>query len=705
MKRILHAAVFLIFSSLFLNTLYAQEILEGDSIYVEALHKRPIPKLSSTAAKYDIDLQKIPLSAGVVNNALNRNQNNSNLGDALKNISGVNTQTGFGVHDYFIIRGLNSLDNSLILTDGTPEPEVTYYNLYNVERVELLKGPGAFLYGSNPLSGTVNIVRKQPLFKNFINVHTAAGQFAGYRGSVDAGLSSLESGIASRINVFYEQADNYRDDKKNSVLAVNPAVMWSSKNGHAFNLNLEFINSKYKPDTGLPLLYDPAAQQLNKIPDISAKTSFQTPFDFSDQKIVRAKLNYNKDFNDMISLQSRLYYSRLDWNSKGTLINGAFPAQDGSLSVNRSMSDLEDIRNLIGAQNEIIISFSTGSVEHKLLAGFELSRLQEDYTYDIAPMIPAIDLANPVETAAADQIIMFPYLKGDVINQTAAPYFMDRMTYSEQLQVTAGLRYDFITFENRAAGYQTRREFDNLSPLLGISYSPVKCITLYGNSSRAYAPPSSQVVGKLNAEKSRQYEIGLKQRYFNGLVNLDLAYYDLKKDNISIPAADGISRESGSQQSKGIELDLSAEPLQKWFTFLSYTYSDVELTKFSEKVTVGQDQYGQPIEMVFDRSGKVPAFSPKHMLNFWTTKEFDNGLGLGGGFRWQGSQYIDEDNVFKLDETLTLNARAFYKYAQWQFGLNIKNITDEKYYYRGFGSSSVIPANPRSINIQLEFSI
>jgi len=152
-------------------------------------------------------------------------------------------------------------------------------------------------------------------------------------------------------------------------------------------------------------------------------------------------------------------------------------------------------------------------------------------------------------------------------------------------------------------------------------------------------------------------------------------------------------------------LDLSTEPLKKWFTFLSYTYSDVKLTKFSEKVTVGRDQYGQPIEMVFDRSGKIPAFSPKHMLNFWTTKEFENGLGFGGGLRYLGSQYIDEDNVFQLDETFTLNAKIFYKYAQWQLGLNIKNITNEKYYYRGFGNSSVIPANPRSAKIQLDFSI
>ncbi len=708
-KRIFVIVIIFLAHYPFTNNLYAQETkiytVEGDSIFIEAVRERPIPKFSSTAAKFDIDLQEIPFSVGVVNNSLIQNQNNSNLGDALKNISGVNTQTGFGVHDYFVIRGLNSLDNSLILTDGTPEPEVTYYNLYNVERVELLKGPGAFLYGSNPLSGTVNIVRKQPLFRNFIKVNTAAGQFAAYRGSIDAGLSNLDAGLAARINILYEKADNYRDDKENNVLAINPAVTWALKNNAALNLNFEFIVSKYKPDSGLPLLYDPLKQQLNKIPDIPATASFQSPFDFSDQKIVRLKLNFDKKFNQLLSFQSKLYYTRLDWQSKGTLLNGAFPTAAGPVSVNRSMSDLEDIRNLIGIQNEAILSFSTGRFEHKLLTGFEWNILQEDYTYDIAPGIPAINLHNPVETSMESQIMMYPYLRGKVTNQVIAPYIMDRIAVFEQLQVTAGLRYDIIKFENKAENYLADRSYNNLSPLFGINYSPVPKITFFANSSRAYAPPSSQVIGEQKAERSRQYEIGVKQRYFDGLLNIDLAYYDLQKDNIAIPAMDGISRQLGDQQSKGIELDIAAEPMNNWFTFISYTYSDIKLTKFFEKVTVGTDQYGMPIEFVFDRSGNIPAFTPKHMLNIWSTKEFENGFGAGCGLRYLSRQFIDEDNVFQIDKALILNANIFYKLKNWQLGVHLKNINNEKYYSRGFGASSIIPANPRTVSVQLDFSI
>ncbi len=709
MKKVFVIVIFFVTLCFFTNSIKAQEVkiyrFEGDSIIVEAQRERPIPKFSNVATKLYTDLQKTPFSLGVVNNSLITNQNNSNLGEALKNISGVNTQTGFGVHDYFIIRGLNSLDNSLILTDGTPEPEVTYYNLYNVERLELLKGPGAFLYGSNSLSGTVNIVRKQALFQNFIKVQTGFGQFATTRNSIDAGMSNINIGLASRINILYEKSDNYRKDKSNKVLAINPVVTWLLQNQMTLNLNFEYIISNYKPDSGIPLLYDPLDQQLNKIPDIPSTTSFQTPFDFSDQNITRVKLNFDKKFNQLLSFQSKAYYTHLDWQSKGTLLNGAFPNESGQFFVSRSLSELEDVRNLFGIQNEVILTFSTGAYKHNLVTGFEWKVLQEEYRYDIAPLIPEIDLLAADETAVENQIIMYPFLRGKVTNEVISPYIMDRISISDKLQVTVGLRYDIIKFENKAEGYLTNRSYSNLNPLFAVNFSPVPALTFYANGSRAYAPPSSQVIGEKKAERSRQFEIGVKQRYFDELMHLDIAYYNLKKDNIAIPGTDGISKQLGDQLSKGLEVDISIEPVNKWFTFISYTYSDINLTKYHEKVTVGSDEFGRPIEFVFDRSGNSPAFTPQHMFNIWSTKEFENGFGLGGGLRYWSEQFIDEDNVFKIDKTFILNANIHYKLHNWKLGLHVKNISSEKYYLRGFGASSLIPANPRTLYFQLNFSI
>ena len=684
------------------NKLYKVRV---DSIIVEAQRDRPIPKFSTVATKLDVELQKVPMSVGVINQALIHNQDNANLGETLQNLSGVNKQSGNGVHDYFIIRGLNSLENSLILTDGTPEPEVTYYNLYNVERVELLKGPGAFLYGSNPLSGTVNIVRKQPLFRKFLKASTVAGQFSTTRSMIEAGVGNVKLGLASRINMLYEKSDNYRENKGSEVLAVNPSVTWSLNNSTALNVNLEYIVSQYAPDSGIPLIYDPMVLQLKRIPEIPKTTSFQTPFDYSDQKIARLKIRLDKKVNSLLSLQSKFYATRLDWKSRGTLLNGAFPTPQGSLSVNRSISDLDDVRNMVGMQFEATLALNTGRLAHQILAGVEWNVLQEDYRYDVAPFIADISLNNPVETVTENQIYWFPYLQGDVTNQVVAPYVLDRLSITDQIQVTGGFRYDMIQFENRAAGYLTDRSFSHLSPFAGLNVSLIPALTLYVSHGSAFAPPSSQVVGVQEAERGRQVEFGIKQRYFEGRLNLDLAWYRLEKDNIAIPALDGIRRQLGDLVSQGVEVELAAEPLKRWFAFVSYSYSDVELTRFHERVTVGTDAQGLPIEYIFDRTGNAPAFTPAHLLNFWSTKAFENGLGIGFGLRYVGKQFIDEDNIFQIEEALILSAKVNYQFRNWRFGVHVKNLTNEKTYYRGFGASSVIPANPRAIFIQLDVTL
>ncbi len=706
-QRIITTILFLSFCLIRIN-LNAQEaklfITAQDTIFVTALREHPIPVYSSVATKLYIPIQQIPMSVGVVNNALINSQNTFVLGDALKNISGVNTQTGFGVHDYFIIRGFNSLDNALILIDGTLEPEVTYYNLYNIDRVEVLKGSGAFLYGSNPLSGTVNLYRKQPVFNNFLNLHTTYGQFGTFRHALDAGFGSLEKKFASRINLLYENADNYRDDKSNQVLAVNPSMI-AYLGRLMVNLNLEFINSQYKPDTGLPLLFDLSTSQLNRIPNVPRTNSYQTPFDFSDQKIYRFKLSLHQKINQFLTFQSQFYFTRLNWDSQGTLLNGAFPTLTGSMEVNRSLSYLEDDRDLFGNQSELVWSFHIGHWAHYLLTGFEWNILQENYRYDTVPILPSVGLYNPIETAVESELVMYPYLRGDVENRVIAPYIVDQLTLSDQIQVTGGLRYDIITFKNKAAGYLTDRSYKNLSPMIGLHYSPIPELSLYANSGRAYAPPSSQVVGDQEAEKSVQYEIGLKQRYLNGRANLDFSYYHLEKENIAIPSNDGILRQLGNQRSKGIELELQTEPLSNWFTFICYGFSDVTLTQFSEKVPIGTDEWGRPVEMVFDRSGHDPAFTPRHILNIWTTREFKNGLGLGGGVRYVSSQFIDEDNVFQIDEAFIVDAILYFKWNPFKFSINLKNINNEQYEVRGFNNSSVVPAAPRSIYGNVDFSL
>jgi outer membrane receptor protein involved in Fe transport len=144
-------------------------------------------------------------------------------------------------------------------------------------------------------------------------------------------------------------------------------------------------------------------------------------------------------------------------------------------------------------------------------------------------------------------------------------------------------------------------------------------------------------------------------------------------------------------------------PVRNWHTFLSYAFSNAELTRFAEFVPV-PTATGVTFQHI-DRSGNDPAFSPRHILNVWTAKGFDNGFEFGVGARYITSQFIAEDNQFKIRDVLTFDASVSYTYKQMKCRINGKNLTDQKYETRGFGSTSIIPATPFGMYCAFEMNL
>ena len=697
-SKLLAAASLIVVANLTVAS-FAQEGAEKtyvakDTVVVIADRVTRIPATSSIAAKMSIPLQKIPATVGVVTNALFENQDGVVLVDALKNVSGVNVQSGFGVFDYFIIRGFESLTNGLVLTDGAAEPEVTFYNLYNLERVEVLKGPGAFLYGGNPLSGTVNLVRKQPIFKNFLHTSGSFGRFKSYRGTLDFGLASLNSGVAFRVNSLWQDSENYRDDKDHDNFSVNPALTWRLSEKALMTFNFEYVNSSYKPDSGLPLFN-------NAIPDVPRTRSYQSPLDFSDQKILRGRVDFEARISKAFTLRNKLYYTDLDWETKGTQFVGVFPFPPANVLAARIQTTLDDRQKLAGDQLEAIFTFNSGALKHQLLAGFEATRLDDEFNLGFIPL-QSIDLYNPVETATSPTT--FPIMINDARSIAFAGYALDQLTFSEHFQAIIGGRFDFIDYEDSRTLFDfiigpfaapTNREYKKLSPMLGVVFSPTRILSFYANAGQAFGPPSTLVIEDLKAEESKQIEVGVKTQFFNGKLNTSVAAYHLEKNDLIIPDFTGFRYLSGEQRSRGVEIDIAVQPSGNWQAFVAYAFNDAELTHFIDETRSGR----------VDRSGNTPAFAPKHILNLWTNTEFKNGLGIGAGARYISSQFIDEDNAFKIDEAFTLDGMIYYSLGNWRWSINLKNITDTEYETRGFGAASVIPAPPFTVYGAVEFRL
>ena len=692
---------------IFISTIaFAQEdvkktYISTDTVVVIGERIVQLPAANTIATKLPVSLRQTPASVGVVTSALIENQDAVVLSDALRNISGVNPQTGFGAFDYFTIRGFESLTNSLVLIDGAGEPEVTFYNLYNIDRVEVLKGPSAFLYGANPLSGTINLVRKQPVFKNFLHVGSSYGKFKSYRSTVDLGLANLNSSLAFRLNALWQDSENYRDDKANDNLSVNPALTWRVNEKTSLTANFEYVKSNYEPDSGLPLLN-------NQIPNVPRTQSYQSPFDKSEQKILRARLDFETRLNEAVTLRNKFYYTDLDWQSGGTLLLGAFPSPFGEV-VGRTMTILDDRQKLAGNQLEAVFNFRTGSLRHQILTGLELNRLGDEFSLNVG-LLPVIGLNSPQETATS--VTSFPFMVTDARSVTFAPYLLDQIIFSEKFQTFIGGRYDVTDYEDARTLFTqtgqpfsspTKREFKKASPMLGLVYSPTPNFSFYTNGGQAFGPPSTQVVGDIKAEESEQVEIGVKTQFFNRKLNTSLAVYNLKKDNLTIPDFSGLLYNTGNQKSRGLEIEMAAEPSRGWQMFAAYAFTEAELTEFQEDILVLTQQ--GPIPQRVDRSGNTPAFAPKHILNVWTNKEFNQRLGVGVGGRYLSEQFIDEDNQFKIDGIFLVDAMLYYNIGQWRWSINAKNLTDTKYETRGFGSTSVIPGNPFAIYGGVEFRL
>lgn len=689
---------------------------EGGIVEYVEVDATELPKSNTIATKLPVPIEITPAHVGVVGRTLLDEQDADVLGDALRNVSGLNVVNFSGVFDYFLIRGFDSVSSSAILTDGVQEPESSFHQSYNIEGVEVLKGPSGFLYGPNPLGGVVNIVRKQPLGSDFGRVRLSAGSWDTFDGALDWNVANEDGSLAFRLNGIYQESDGYRDGQEWSQAAINPSLRWRPSDRSSLTFNLEVVDADYVGDSGIPLLG-------GELPPVSRTTSYQSPFDTSEQDIVRFQVDFEHRLRDGLTLRNKTYYRELEWLSDGTLFSGVFPVAPGAFLVDRLLLSLDDEQTFTGNQFEVVWSTSTGSVRHEILAGVETAIRADEYTLrgSCAPLgslaftgqpcpagtaLAPIDLLSPVEMSTRPFLAPFDRIDpgtpgaGDAEATIVAPYVVDTISFGERVNVLLGLRYDDIDFEDDVSGFS--RDDSDLSTMLGASFTPGGGFTVYANAASSFSPATARVIGARDPEESDQIEVGIKQNMLDGRARLALAAYTIDRENIAILDDNGFTLQAGDQTSDGFELEFAVEPVEGLRWFLAYAYTDAELTRFSER---GFDfSTFPPTPTVLRRDGNTPAFVPEHLASTWLSCDLPGGFGIGGGVRYWDDQFIAEDNATEIDGATLLDLAGWYRFDDWKLQVNLRNVTDEDYETRGFGSQSVTPGNPFSVGVAVEFA-
>lgn len=684
------------------------KVYQGQTVTVTADRNVRITKFNEIAARIPLMLQETPASIGVVTQQILKEQHATILSDALENISSVNIQNNLGTQDYFLIRGFESTSAGLILTDGGIEPDVSlfkfygfgFYDLYNVDQVEVLKGPAAFLYGGNTLSGAINLVRKRPLFRSFAEVSLAHSRFQSYRETIDVGYAQPDSIYTFRVNGVWKNSSQFRDHANNRSYAINPSMTWNLKKYGSITANLEYVRSNIKPDIGIPLY---APNETWQLPEVPRKTSYQTPFDELGYNIFRFRLNYQSDFNRSRQLRNRFYFSYLTGSSRFTFAHIPYRNMAGDWVLDRHIYSFDEIQPFIGNQLELYLLIDKYSIQHKLLIGMETD-LFTSKSWVWTTMLNTIYLFDPFDPIADfDQLTTLKVrAKTNARNLVVAPYLVDYITFSEKLHLFCGGRVDFIDFHTdrrnapfdfigrslRSAPIPFSQKYLKFSPTIGIVIKDSENLWFYFNAGKSFAP-SGRIIDE--PEKSSQFEIGYKYATFNDKVRTSGAIYRLTKENISIPLSGplqgNLHTSSGTQRSLGLELELTAEPYQDLYAFVTYSFITAELVKYTGLTA---SQYGKL--MLADFSGNIPVFVPEQIANIWITKVFNRGFSCGLGIRYIGKQNVNLENTLQIGSYSTCSAMAGYKIRNYNLRINIENFTDKQFLTHGLGPYSVIPA-------------
>ena len=523
---------------------------------------------ASTATRTDTPLRDIPQSIQVVPQEVIEDQQLTRLDEALRNVSGVTYRGDVqGRGEEFTIRGF---DNVPILRDGFRRygsfesfPEVA-----NLERIEVLKGPASILYGEIQPGGLINLVSKKPLAEPFYKAELQVGNWGFVRPKIDiSDLLTDDGKLRYRLNALYSRSDSFRGfDQDERRFFIAPVVSWKISDRTDLTVSLEYTNDKRPVDLGLPAVGD-------RVVDVPRDRIVNEP----DDKIEREYLNVGYDlehrFNDNWKLRNAFRYSSYDYDYNVLAYDlGDYDEENGIL--NRFFASQEGKDENYALQTNLIGKFATGSINHTLLFGVDLSR-NDERTVSVVGDTTPLDIFNPVyrQFPKPDEDTIPSFGGDEVETDRLGIYLQDQISIFDNLKLLAGLRYD--TAEQKTVNIpgaftesgEVTRNYDALTPRVGIVYQPIEEVSLYASYSQSFNPNTETTISgdTLEPEKGEGYEVGIKAQLLDRLF-ATLAYFDITKQNVAVtdPNFRLASIATGEQQSRGVELDVTGEILPGW---------------------------------------------------------------------------------------------------------------------------------------------
>lgn len=660
----------------------------------------------STSDKATAPLLDTPRTVTVVTQRQMQERGQTSVTDVLRTTPGVTLGAGEGGTPQGVrpfIRGFEASQD--VLVDGMRNASRTQYEAFNLESIEINKGPGGVYSGAGSTGGTISLNSKTPQPGAFDDVALSFGTGSFVRGTLD---SNREFGaVGARLNLMTQHADDLggRDGVKSKRFGVAPSLSYRLTESSKVTAGLYYYKDEDMPDYGVPMsnITTPGEWRRGSgtrtdpfLPvDVSPDTFYGLhERDFREVETVSGYIKFEHAFSDSLRLTAALRKAR-DTNTY--VVTSPTSGSDGLVSRGSKASDR--VNETVSFNAQLSGEARAWGVEHSFAVGVDIanSRATRRALTVINPdPMPGAPYENPDPGAPWGGSIERGGDAGYSTTKTRGVYALDTITFNPQWEATVGLRWDdysvnSVTFATDDAPRASEtNDSDFLNGMLGVVYKPAANGSVYASVSTSSNPAgegagtggsdASDDLDSLDPERSVNFEIGTKWLVLNNQLQLSAALFKTEKDNARVTNALGETENIGNTTAKGIELGFAGQINDRWGIWGGYVYQDVKLKDGGWSTPRGGGEpYPNPA------TGNQVVKIPRNSFSLWTTYDYSPQLTLGGGVtyvdRRMASYSQNGDGDAALPSSWRTDLMAAYRITDdTAVQFNVNNVFDRQIY-------------------------
>lgn len=669
------------------GTLREEVLVQGRYLHSEQVNalKTPTPILD------------VPQSLSIVTSALIEKQAFTTLADIVNYTPGINNSQGEGHRDSIVFRGIRSTADFYI--DGTRDDVQYYRPLYNLEQVEILRGPNALLFGRGGAGGILNrVTKKGVLNDSFNNYQAGVDTFGSYRVQLDTN-HAVNSDTAFRLNAFYEGVDSDRDYNDGERFAINPTAKFALGESTIIDVSYEYVDHEQFIDRGIPTGAD--GKPVEALDDII----------FGDRDLNESKLEAHlfrallqHELSSSVKANASAFYGDYDKSYLNFYASDYNQAENPDVVQLDGYVDTTDRQNLILTGN-LVGEFGTGGIGHTLLFGAEYIDTSSDQNRynafwsgssddkEYFSISKPLNLSRGIGVNASGQTTVNDF-SADLNDDTRVDlevysfYLQDEIALHEQLDLILGVRFDSFDIEvnNVPAGEIRDRSDEEVSPRGGLVYKPLENISIYAAYSETFLPRSGEQYANINGDNDsldpdefENKEIGLKWDFAEGL-SLTMAYFENEQTATERDNETGEAFETRGLEVDGFEIQIEGQLGDDLYIRGGYSYFDG---------TTGD--------------GGTPRELPENMASIWGNYLISPKWSVALGATYQDESLITDGGSAMLPDYTRVDAAVYYQLSDtFRVQLNVENLLDEDYYPYSHSTHQVSVGEP--LNARLSIS-